>query len=461
MHALVVLPNQMFHEDIIRRLKNPAHVFIIEESLYFYDHVHRPIKPNQLKIAYMRACMKFLESCLENVTYVDHKECITPQYIQKILKPYTYVSMFEPTDHAVKEKYMALLKGKRVEIVESPNFLSSIEMLQEYKERIASGHPRHATFYDFMKQSLHLESLRAIPNMDAMNRLKPKEDIPDSLRSFMTKQTMSFYNEAIHYVNAHFKSHIGSPDLVHMYPITPRDALQQLTYFVNIKLKDFGPFQDAIQQRTVVMNHSFISAAMNIGLLSPHVVVSKALQYWHKYPSTPANSVEGFIRQVIGWREYMRFLYVFYYKDMIASNIAKNTKHLSDAWWTAKTGIVPLDNEIAKAIKHGYAHHIVRLMVFMNQMILQNVKPSEIYKWFMEVVAIDAYDWVMIPNIYAMGYFWSDAMRKPYISSSNYILKMSDYAKDGIWEKKWTDMYHSFIKEKPYAYIKAYLRFTK
>lgn len=463
--ALIILPNQMFHDEILKRVKKQTiHVFIIEDPFYFYDPLHRPIKPNKIKIAYMRACMKYLESCLEtvtDVTYVDYNQSLLDPHVMKILKSYTNIQLYHPNDHAVLSKYTSMLKGKSLSLLESPNFLSSMEMLQTYKQLISNGHPRHATFYDFMKRSLHLESLKSIPNLDVMNRLKPKHDIPDNMRSFATKQTKHFYDEATKYANTFFKTHIGSTEMIQMYPITPRDAMQQLTHFINIKLKDFGPYQDAIQQHAVVMNHSCISAVMNIGLISPDVVVSKALQYWNKYPTTPANSVEGFLRQIIGWREYMRFLYLFYYNDMIKSNVAKNTNHLSNAWWTATTGITPLDSEITKAIKYGYAHHIIRLMVFMNQMILQSVKPNEIYKWFMEVVAIDAYDWVMIPNIYAMGYFWPDAMRKPYISSSNYILKMSDYAKDGTWEKKWTDMYHIFIKEKPRQYIKAYLRFTK
>ena len=459
-NALLVLPNQMYHKDILRITKQVRHVIVIEEPIYFYDRSIRPIKPCKIKIAYMRACMKFLEHSLKNtkhtihVTYVEYKDA---KSISSILSKFRDITMFHANDHAVQDKYMRMAKDLSVHlnVLESPCFLANGQWLQEYANRVKGSSPRHATFYDFMKTKLNIHELVGVPNMDAYNRQKPKHPISDVMRNYSNKQTASFYKEAIDYSNKHFATHIGTPDMVVLYPITTRDAEQQLSLFINLKLSSFGPYQDAVQQDAVVMSHSFLSASMNIGLLSPWTVVNKTLQNWDKHP---LQSTEGFLRQVVGWREYMRYLYMFHCKDMIHANTPQNKKSIDPSWYTGTTGMAPVDKEIHKALVYGYAHHIVRLMVFLNQFILQEVDPKDVYKWFMEVVCMDAYDWVMVPNIWAMGYFWPNAMRKPYISSSNYILKMSDYKKDGRWDTNWTSMYHRFIKHKPKEYVKAYMR---
>ena len=154
----------------------------------------------------------------------------------------------------------------------------------------------------------------------------------------------------------------------------------------------------------------------------------------------------------------MRYLYLYKYDILITSNKHKNYKKLNKNWYNATTGILIIDSEIKKAIKYGYAHHIVRLMVFLNFLILNEISPEDIYKWFMEVISIDAYDWVMIPNIYSMGGFSSIGMKRAYLSSSNYILKMSNYKKNDTWTLLWNDKFRSFVKSRN---INFYLRSIK
>ncbi len=194
---------------------------------------------------------------------------------------------------------------------------------------------------------------------------------------------------------------------------------------------------------------------LNIGLLTPLKLVEIYRNYKNK---VPLNSYEGFIRQVIGWREYMRYLYNYKYEELIKSNNHNNQKSINKSWYNGTTGLLVLDNEIKKAITFGYAHHIIRLMVFLNYLLLAEIKPYDIYKWFMEVVSIDAYDWVMISNIYSMGYFSSIGMKRPYLSSSNYILKMSNYKKDGKWDEDWTKKFWKFVESRK---INFYLRSKK
>jgi deoxyribodipyrimidine photolyase-related protein len=185
-----------------------------------------------------------------------------------------------------------------------------------------------------------------------------------------------------------------------------------------------------------------MTSLLNNGLLSPTTVLQEAL----KAPGIPMNSKEGFIRQVLGWREYMRFIYQMVlhsshhtYKLFKKGN-NKNTR-FPTSWYDGATGITPFDMEVKKVHTYAYAHHIIRLMVFLNLMKLANADPAAIYKWFMELVAIDAYDWVMVSNLAAMGHYGMPKfMHKPYVSSNKYILRMSDY-KRGPWCDTWDKMY--------------------
>lgn len=194
---------------------------------------------------------------------------------------------------------------------------------------------------------------------------------------------------------------------------------------------------------------------LNNGLIVPMELIRIIKKYEKKID---IKNYEGFLRQIIGWREYMRYLYLYRYDEIIKSNSFNNNKSLTKDWYTGMTGNLVIDSEIKKAITYGYSHHIVRLMVFLSFMIMNEIKPEDIYKWFMEVVSIDAYDWVMVSNIYCMGYFSKIGMRRPYLSSSNYLLKMSNYKKDGKWNLTWDNSFRTFVKSKK---INFYLRSIK
>lgn len=442
--ALVVLPNQMFDKTQLELKQH--HVIFIEEPLLFGDVV----KPSLIKIAYMRACMRHMYDriSIKDKTYVEYKDARRESQLSTRLKAYPHVYMYDPTDHAIMSKYRRIIGSKNIRIMPSPNFIASMQWLQEYRQQHPT--PRHASFYGFMQAKMGMHPMK---NMDTHNRVPLKHGVHEHVQMYESR----YHQEAIQYARDNFGNHIGDPTNVVQYPICHEDAFRHLQAFLREKLATFGPYQDAVQEDAVVLYHARISAAMNVGILCPTTVVDATLSFWKAHPSVPLASVEGFLRQVIGWREFMRYLYLFYYPEIVRSNLANNTQRLdARAWYGATTGMYPLDNEIRKALDHGYAHHIVRLMFFLNQMILRRTDPHDIYKWFMEVVSIDAYDWVMVPNIWAMGYFWPGAMRKPYISSSNYVLKMSNYHKDGQWDVIWTQQYHTFVNNAPRAYVKAY-----
>ena len=446
MKAFIIFPNQLYEDISI--FKAYDHVFLVEDPIYFNEIC----KPNKIKIAYLRAAAKhYFDNILKNKkTYIQCHDVKHYKFVDK----YKEIWIHDPTDIDLMTKLKQKLREK-LHVLPSPNFLMSPDNLSEYHNGIHPKAPRHSTFYNYVKSKINV--LENTPNLDKYNRGPPPKsakDIPQIHKYSMTK----YYKEGIEYANSSlFKDHVGNPENVTLYPITHKDAYSHLHRFLKERLNMFGKYQDAILQDEVYMYHSAISPALNIGILDPMKVVSETMKYNGK---VPIESLEGFIRQVIGWREFMRYLYIFHYEDLISSNIADNNKTFKDTngWYKGETGILPIDKEIKKALETGYSHHIIRLMVFMNFFILCNVAPQVIQRWFMEVVSIDAYDWVMVSNIYAMGYFTKKAMSKPYISTSSYIIKMSDYKKDGHWDVLWDSLFYKFISSKPTEYVGAYAR---
>jgi deoxyribodipyrimidine photolyase-related protein len=183
---------------------------------------------------------------------------------------------------------------------------------------------------------------------------------------------------------------------------------------------------------------------LNIGLLTPQQIIDETLRV-SAAKNIPLNSLEGFIRQIVGWREFIRLVYEREGTKQRTTNYWKFKRKIPTSFWTGDTGIAPIDSTIKKVLKTGYAHHIERLMVLGNFMLLCEFDPDEVHKWFMEMF-IDAYDWVMVPNVYGMTQFADGGLMttKPYISGSNYLMKMSDYEK-GSWQPIWDGLFWRFM----------------
>ena len=439
----LILPNQLFQETI-EHLKSFKYkeIWILEEPHYFSTDL---IKPNKIKIAYLRACMRLYYDNLKKIGF----KVIYKDYDNSFITSNEEYVSFELTDHKLKEKYEK--KGIIINEIETPMFLLKKEDLDIYNKRKTIS---HSSFYEFSKKKIGI--LEGIKNQDIYNRSNPREDISiNPIISYVNKSNKKYYEEGIKY-SERFKNHIGNPTLetLGIYPISSKDAYDTYETFLKNNLNKFGIFQDVIQSSNPFMYHSIISPMLNNGLLIPINLIKIIRKYEGKIE---INNYEGFIRQVIGWREYMRFLYLYRYEELLKNSFGNN-KRLGKEWYIGNTGLIVIDNEISKAIKYGYSHHIIRLMIFLNFMIINEIIPDDIYKWFMEVVSIDAYDWVMISNIYSMGYFSKIGMKRPYLSSSNYIIKMSNYKKDGNWDKIWDEKYRSFVKSRK---INFYLRSIK
>jgi deoxyribodipyrimidine photolyase-related protein len=328
----------------------------------------------------------------------------------------------------------------------TPAFLTSPGQINEYFDTSPN---RMQRFYEWQRRRLNiLIEENGTPtggkwSFDEANRKKIPKTAP--LPPAYSVYPSHYLEDAQKWVAQHFPQNPGDASTFR-YPITHTDARKRLKQFLSERFAQFGPYEDALSQRSGDLFHSVLSPLLNIGLLTPDEVVRETLRFAENN-STPIESVEGFIRQIIGWREYMRATYIRYGRKMRSKNHLTAQRSLSKSWWDGSTTLMPVDDVIQKVLKTGYAHHIERLMVLGNAMVLLRIRPNEVYEWFMSLF-IDAYDWVMVPNVYAMSQFAAGAFitTKPYVSGSNYIIKMSDYTK-GDWSDTWDALYWQFVDD--------------
>ena len=414
MNNFIILPNQLFDK---KHLDKDLNYVIWEHPHFFKDY-----KYNQKKLLLHKGSMKYYFNYLKknkfSVKYIEFDEKFD-------IKEY---KLFDPIN---KLK----LPGK-YEILDSPNFLLGKELTEKYRKKTDKFF--FNSFYMWCKKELDI--LPKVKSQDKYNR----DSIPNNIklpRILSNKKDNKYINIGKKFVKKEFSKNYGNTDNF-IFPLTHETANKWLKNFVRVKLKNFGKYQDAIKKEESYMFHSLLSSSINIGLLNPDDVIEEALKYKGK---VPLNSLEGFIRQLF-WREYQKYCYIYY--NFNNKNYFGNKKKLTKAWYDATTGIEPIDDCIKKGFDTAYLHHIERLMVVGNFMNLYGLHPDEGFKWFMEF-SIDSYEWVMHQNVYDMVFFVSGGatMRRPYASSSNYILKMSNYKK-GEWSEEWDKLYNEFLKQK-------------
>ena len=253
-------------------------------------------------------------------------------------------------------------------------------------------------------------------------------------------------------IEKNFKDHPGSTNnfwLATEYD----DVIKLLNFFIKEKSNLFGDYEDAVSQKDNILFHSALSPYINLGLITPELIIEKILNF-HKKKKIKLNSLEGYVRQIIGWREFMRGVYQGYSEQMETKNFFKQKRKMKSSWYDGSTGLPPLDYAIKNALTHGWSHHIERLMILSNLMNLCEIKPNYVYKWFMEMF-VDSSDWVMVPNVYGMGLFSDGGIfaTKPYICGSSYMLKMMDFKK-GEWCNIMDGLYWRFINRNRTFFLK-------
>ncbi len=448
--GVLVLPDQLFEDHPC--LKKDRPVFLVEEGRFFHD-LQRKIRFQKKKLVLHRASMKEYEQRLRargfDVRYVEEGDIGEGERFFRALADMglRVLHMVESSDLSLRAD-LALWErtaGVAVKTVPSPAFLSLESWLRDFFR--GTRHYSMARFYPAQRKRLGILVEQGRPrggtwSFDKENRLSLSTGM--AIPPLRVPRVRKSVKEAVGYVEARFPGHPGTASTF-FYPVTHDDARAWLRDFLVHRLERFGPYEDSIGRDEPFLFHSVLTPCLNTGLLTPSGVMEEALAFADTNEGVPLNSLEGFVRQIIGWREFMRAVYLLEGERQRLSNHWGHERPLPDALYEGKTGIVPVDVVIRRVKDLAYAHHIERLMVLGNFMLLCEIHPVQVYRWFMEMF-IDAFDWVMVPNVFGMSQYADGGLitTKPYISSSRYILAMSDYPK-GPWCEVWDALFWRFI----------------
>ena len=417
---LLLFPNQLFEMSIIKKI-NPTKITFIEDELFYG---RKCMKLNELRLIYMYVLhQRYTVLLRKHFAKVVYHTISQPSFRYNSLREGIYI---DPCDTTLEKKLAHL------ERIDSPSFVLSREDIATYFEMKKEKRLQHSHFYTFVKDKLQI--LQDVKNMDILNRKPFSKNIP-----IPPYQFKAIYSQPEEWIDTVYGKNIDIDYLTRL-PLTHANVDDWLERFFKERFEKYGAYQDVVIDKNPLLYHSGLSIYLNNGLITPSKILKVATKY-----KKHIQSYEGFVRQIIGWREYARYYYhyvkpVIYTQNPFKQYITKLPKN-----WGDEIPIVKKAKEHAS--RYGYLNHIQRLMVISNYMTLSGYHPDLIYKWMFEF-ALDSYEWVMIFNCYSMASYSDNgfAMRKPYICSSKYLLRMSNEP-TGDWEEKWDKLYFSFIKK--------------
>jgi len=362
MESFIIFPTQLYNNLI--HLKDIRNVYLIEESRFFTD-----FQFHKLKLAYHRATMKkyydYLKKKNINVKYINFNQ-INKKFYKELYNKYDIINIISVADHTLENKFKSIFKNK-LNILDNINFLISLNELENIKNIIyKNGKYYHDLFYKYQRKKLNILMNNDKPignkwNYDSSNRLSLPKNFSDNNTIINKNYNNKYITEAKKYINKYFPNNYGSLDNF-IYPIDYKESKKWLYNFLQNKLKNFGKYQDAVSYNEPFVYHSIISPMMNIGLLIDKEVVKISYDFYLENKNTiPIESFEGFIRQVIGWRNYVYTIYMLEGEKIYEMNYLKHHNKLNDKFWTENTNILPIDSIINKIIKYAYMHHIERL----------------------------------------------------------------------------------------------------
>ena len=453
MEISIIFPHQLYKNH--PALHNGRPIYLVEEWLYFHQYQF-----HKQKLVLHRASMQFYKQHLMQqgftVHYIEaiHANCDTRLLLTHLASQgITTVHFVDVVDNWLEKRLVNTAKKANIQLVKytSPNFLNTLENVADFFEKKKTYF--QTDFYTWQRKQRNIllekdgKPLGGKWTFDADNRSKFPKDETVPKYPFPTEN--AFVQEAKLYIEKYFANNYGTCDAPFggsaiFYPTTFSEAENWLEAFLQKRFSKFGIYEDAMVAKEPILYHSVLTPMLNIGLLQPQQIVDAVLTFAANN-DIPLNSLEGFIRQIVGWREFIRIVYEREGSNQRTKNYWGFTRKIPASFYDGTTGITPIDNVIKKVLKSGYNHHIERLMVLGNFMLLCEFDPNEVHKWFMEMY-VDAYDWVMVPNVYGMTQFADGGLMttKPYISGSNYLMKMSDYEK-GSWQAIWDGLFWRFM----------------
>jgi len=450
----LILGNQLFPIKNLRSFKDDHIFFMCEDyqlCTFEQHHKHKillflsamrsyaeDLKLNKYKIIYK----KIEDSDFKNPYANKLEKIILSQAIQE-------VSFFEIEDKKFEKKIITFFKkiNLKINMISSPMFICS---RIDFKEHIKSNKNNlMANFYKYIRQKNNIliehngQPVGGKWSFDKDNRKKIPKHTKIPLLPKIKETSHTRVLKPI--IENMFPNHQGKIDNF-WFATNAKDVNKLLNFFIKEKLNLFGDYEDAITHKDNLVFHSALSPYLNLGLITPDIIIKKILLH-HKKSPIQLNSLEGYIRQILGWREFMRGIYQNYSQDIENKNYFNHNNKMKKSWYEGNTGLPPLDFAIINAKTYGWSHHIERLMILSNIMNLCEIKPVYVYKWFMEMF-VDSSDWVMVPNVYGMGLYSDGGIfsTKPYICGSSYFLKMMDFEK-GEWCEIMDGLYWRFINK--------------
>lgn len=454
--ALLLYPNQLFD---IENLPKVNRVYLVEEPLLFGTDKEFPMSFHKQKLVLLRSAMRrYAEEVLwPNGYEVEYLECGEDTVTDTALVRAAFdgageILIFDPVDDRLWKRLELASQALEVHVplrkLENPNFYLRQKDIDAY----FSGKDKQTfeEFYQYQRERFDVLIDKEYKpfggkwsyDTDAGKKLPKDAQLP-GVASYGDND---FVREAVTHVELKFADNPGRTDTF-MWPTSREEAKNWLKDFFTNRLASFGTYSESIDARGVWLFHSALSPMMNIGLLSSRDVVEAALDFSAtSKKEVPIESLEAFIRQILGWREYVRVMYVSGGSDIRTKNVLGNFRKMSRDWYEATTNIKPLDDVIKKMTDFAYSHSIERSLVVGNMMLLSDIHPDEVYRWFMSY-SIDSFDWVVVPNVYGLNQSADGGMMagsKLSIVASNHILALSNYEKDH-WCDVWDGLYWRFV----------------
>jgi len=451
----IIFPHQLFEN--ISNLKPFKNIYIIEHPIFF-GYRESQLSFNKKKLIlhcasiqfYLEYLKKNLKSKIIHIPIQKIKDKLNFDLFASINGP---TSFYNPVDHLLSNQIEKFSKKHNIPItqIETPNFITSENDFQQYHNSVKNKKKPffQTAFYKWQRERLHILMKNNKPlgghlTYDFENRKPLPKNI--TIPSVKIPKSNKYLQKAIQLINKEFPNNTGTSEEF-WCPITFDEAKDWLDLFIHQRLKNFGTYQDAITPLpNPFLFHSGVSSSINIGILDPMYVINRIIEYGNKN-KVGLNNIEGFVRQVLGWREFSRYTYIYIYKEMTTENYFQAKVPISKKYYDGTTGLSILDDTIKKAFKNGYLHHIERLMIVGSLMMMIGIIPDDVYKWFMEF-AVDSYDWVMINNVYSMALYSDGGLTttKAYAASSNYeMVRKSGYPRG--YEEIWDALYWNFIGE--------------
>ncbi len=451
--ALLIFPHQLFaeHPGIAA---DPDQIVMVEADLFFGDPRYT-LRFHQQKLWFHRATMQRYALALTErdlrVEYVEHqlpRKAIEVSLDVVVARRCSEVIALDPHDDLLQRRVERGCARRDLTIrwLPTPMFLNSAEQNQSYR----AGKKRWfmADFYKHQRKRLNVLMVDGKPqggkwSLDEDNRKKVPKKMLQHIPQLEQLKRDAIDTGARDFVRNKYPDNPGRLDEL-IYPTSHAEAERWLQRFFEHRFDRFGDYEDALVQGQSFLWHSVLSPMLNTGLLTPQQVVHGAIEA-AQTRRIPLNSLEGFVRQIIGWREFIRATYQDLGRTMRRSNHWEHRRDIPQSFYEGTTGIVPVDDVISRVLKTGYCHHIERLMVLGGFMFVCEFEPDQIYTWFMELF-VDSYDWVMVPNVYAMSQHADGGLitTKPYFSGSAYIRKMGNYP-PGQWTAIWDGLYWRWI----------------